>query len=145
MRTQILNDINYYLSQGLSVLCLVDEISHGAELAKQTGLPFAQGKDKNSNKYVEELNAGAIKGLIGTDGRIGEGTDTKRVDVLILANFVASKGPVIQAIGRGLRIYGHKTHCIVLDYLPKGSSMLTRHAVKRIEFYNEITTDVQII
>lgn len=145
MKAQILNDLQKAIAEGKSVLCLVDEIAHGAELAKQTGLPFAQGKDKNSNKYVEELNNGNIAGLIGTDGRIGEGTDTKRVDVLILANFVASKGPVIQAIGRGLRIYGSKTECEVLDYIPQGSSMLKRHAEGRIKFYKEITDDVSIL
>lgn len=145
MKTKILNDIQHYLSQGLSVLCLVDETSHGEELSKQTGLPFAQGKDKQSNKYVEDLNNGAINGLIGTDGRIGEGTDTRKVDVLILANFVASKGPVIQAIGRGLRKYGTKTDCIILDYIPEGSTMLTRHGQARISFYREITNDIQIV
>jgi superfamily II DNA or RNA helicase len=145
MKTQILSDIQTYIAQGKSVLCLVDEVSHGEELSKQLGIPFAQGKDKKSNDYVEQLNAGTICGLIGTDGRIGEGTDTKRVDVLILANFVASKGPVIQAIGRGLRIYGSKCECIVLDYIPQGSTMLSRHANSRIGFYKEITNDVKII
>lgn len=145
MKAQILKDIQDAINNGKSVLCLVDEIAHGAELSKQTGLPFAQGKDKDSNKYVEDLNAGKIQGLIGTDGRIGEGTDTRRVDVLILANFVASKGPVIQAIGRGLRIYGNKTECQVLDYIPQGSSMLTRHAESRIKFYKEITSNVNIL
>jgi superfamily II DNA or RNA helicase len=145
MRAQILNDIQSYMAQGMSVLCLVDEISHGEDISKQLGIPFAQGKDKKSNDYVEQLNAGTINGLVGTDGRIGEGTDTKRVDVLILANFAASKGPVTQALGRGLRIYGNKTHCIVLDYRPQGSTMLSRHADSRIGFYRAITNDIQII
>lgn len=145
MKAQILNDLQSAIANGKSVLCLVDNIAHGAELAEQTGLPFAQGKDKKSNDYVRDLNNGNIAGLIGTDGRIGEGTDTKRVDVLILANFVASKGPVIQAIGRGLRIYGQKTECIVLDYIPQGSTMLKRHAEGRVKFFKEITDDVAVI
>jgi superfamily II DNA or RNA helicase len=145
MKQQILSDIQSYIAQGKSVLCLVDEISHGEELSKQLGIPFAQGKDKKSNEYVEQLNAGTINGLIGTDGRIGEGTDTRRVDVLILANFAASKGPVTQALGRGLRIYGSKSECIVLDYRPQGSTMLSRHADNRIGFYRAITNDITII
>ena len=145
MKQQILSDIQGYIAQGKSVLCLVDEVSHGEELSKQLGIPFAQGKDKDSNKYVEQLNAGTISGLIGTDGRIGEGTDTKRVDVLVLANFAASKGPVIQAIGRGLRIHPGKLECIVLDYIPQGSTMLSRHANGRIGYFQEITLDVTII
>jgi len=145
MKSQILQDIQSAINNGKSVLCLVDEVAHGEELSRQTGLPFAQGKDKKSQSYVKDLNDGNINGLIGTDGRIGEGTDTQRVDVLILANFVASKGPVIQALGRGLRIYGSKTECIVLDYIPSGSTMLKRHAEGRIKFYKGITNDVAVI
>lgn len=144
MKQQIHDDIKHYMDQGKSVLCLVGEVAHGEELSKQLGIPFAQGKDKQSQKYVDELNAGKIRGLIGTGGKVGEGTDTKRVDVLILANFVASKGPVIQAVGRGLRIYGNKSECIIKDYIPKGSTMLSRHAKGRIDFYKEITQDVTV-
>ena len=144
MRDQIQNDIQNYMNQDKSVLCLVAEVSHGEELSKQLGVPFAQGKDKKSQQYVEDLNSGKIRGLIGTGGKIGEGSDTQRVDVLVLANFMASKGPVIQAVGRGLRIYDTKSTCIVLDYIPMGSKMLTRHAKQRIGYYREIRDDVEI-
>lgn len=145
MKDQIRDDMKYYMDQGKSVLCLVAEVSHGEELSKDLGMPFAQGKDKQSQKYVEQLNDGSIKGLVGTGGKIGEGSDTKRVDVLILANFMASKGPVTQAVGRGLRLYGSKQTCTVCDYVPKGSSMLTRHAQQRIAYYREIHDDVEIL
>ena len=145
MKQQILFDIQTAIAAGKSVLCLVGEVAHGEELSKQLGAPFAQGTDKKSQSYVEDLNAGNITCLIGTGGKVGEGTDTKRVDVLILANFIASKGPVIQAVGRGLRIYGNKTECEVYDYIPRGSTMLSRHAKGRIGFYKEITADVKII
>jgi superfamily II DNA or RNA helicase len=145
MKNQIRSDIQKYMAEGKSVLCLVGEVAHGEELSKDLGIPFAQGKDKESQRYVDELNSGKIKGLIGTGGKVGEGTDTKRVDVLILANFMASKGPVIQAIGRGLRIYGDKTECIIKDYIPKGSTMLSRHAKGRLAFYRDITDDVTVI
>ncbi len=145
MKNQIQVDVKKYMDEGKFVLCLVAEVAHGEELSKKLGIPFAQGKNKQSQKYVEDLNSGKITGLIGTGGKIGEGTDTKRVDVLILANFVASKGPVIQAVGRGLRIYGDKDECIIKDYIPKGSSMLSRHAKGRVNFYKEITDDVVVI
>jgi len=144
-KTQILNDIQYYISQGKSVLCLVGEVAHGEELSKQLGLPFAQGTDKASQSYVEQLNAGTIAGLIGTGGKISEGTDTKNVDVLIMAQFIASKGPVIQAVGRSLRKQGLKTEALIIDYILQGSSMLSRHANSRIDWYREITNDVTII
>lgn len=144
MKEKIEADIRYHLSQGRSVLCLVGEVMHGEELSKNLGLPFAQGKDKQSQQYVDDLNSGKITALIGTGGKVGEGTDTRRVDVLILANFMASKGPVIQAIGRGLRLYGNKTECIIQDYIPKGSSMLSRHAKGRINIYRSITADITL-
>jgi ATP-dependent helicase IRC3 len=144
MRQQIEDDCRKMMAAGKSILCLVDEVEHGKQLAGNLGIPFATGLDKRSSEYVEQLNKGKIPGLIGTDSKVGEGTDTKNVDVLILANFVASKGPVIQAIGRGLRKQGSKTRCIILDYIPKGSEMLTRHAWNRIKFFREITDKVKL-
>jgi superfamily II DNA or RNA helicase len=145
MKERIKSDIQLYMSQGKSVLCLVGEVAHGEELSKDLGIAFAQGKDKLSQQYVDNLNSGKISALIGTGGKVGEGTDTRRVDVLILANFMASKGPVIQAIGRGLRLYGNKSECIIKDYVPKGSTMLSRHAKGRIALYRTIVDDVTIL
>lgn len=145
MKTKILNDIQHYQSLGKSVLCLVGEVSHGEELSKLLGVPLAQGTDKMSQSYVDQLNNGTIKTLIGTSGKISEGTDTKNVDVLIMAHFIASKGPVIQSIGRALRIVPGKSEAIILDYIPEGSTMLSRHANDRIKFYSEISNDIQIM
>lgn len=145
MNDRIIGDIQKFLAAGMSVLCLVDQVDHGGMLAKAVGLPFATGEDKMSKEYVKQLNDGSIPGLIGTDACIGEGTDTKRVDVLVLANFVASKGPLWQNLGRGMRIYGTKTQIIVLDYCPKGSTMLTRHCKQRLAIYREITSNIRIV
>lgn len=145
MKDRIRTDIQALLNAGKKVLCLVDQVAHGQELAKQLGIPFATGEDKQSQEYVDQLNNDKINGLVGTDGKVGEGTDTRKVDVLVLANFVASKGPVIQAIGRGLRLYPGKDKCIILDYIPTGSDMLSRHAYGRIDFYKEITDKVKVI
>lgn len=145
MKNIILNDALNMMNAGRSVLVLVDEVEHGKELSKQLGVPFATGEDSKSQDYVESLNRGEIPGLVGTDGRIGEGTDTQNVDVLILANFVASKGPVIQAVGRSLRKTTTKSKCIILDYIPLGSKQLTRHAWGRVDYYRDITDKVKIL
>lgn len=141
----IKNDALNMMNAGRSVLILVDEVEHGRELSQQLNIPFATGNDSKSNDYVDNLNKGKIRGLVGTDGRIGEGTDTQNVDVLILANFVASKGPVIQAVGRSLRKTATKIKCIILDYIPLGSDQLTRHAYGRVSYYREITDKVKVI
>jgi type I site-specific restriction endonuclease len=81
---------------------------------------------------------------VGTASKIGEGTDTKNVDVLVLANFVASKGPLWQNLGRGLRIHGDNNQVIVLDYIPAGSKMLKRHAMQRLKYYQEVTDNIRV-
>ena len=145
MCQQIEDDARKMMSVGKAVLILVDEVAHGKQLSDKLGIPFATGEDSKSQEYVDQLNAGKVPGLVGTDGKIGEGSDTKNVDVLILANFVASKGPVIQAVGRGLRKQGMKTKIIVLDYIPMGSAMLSRHGYSRVDYYSEITDKVKIV
>lgn len=145
MCQQILDDAQKMMAAGKSVLILVDEVAHGKALSTALGIPFATGIDSKSQEYVNQLNKGKVKGLVGTDGKIGEGSDTQNVDCLILANFVASKGPVTQAVGRGLRKQGTKTKCLILDYIPMGSTMLSRHGHNRVEYYNEITTNVKVI
>lgn len=142
MKDRILADAQRTIAAGKSLLILVDEVAHGKELSDQLEIPFATGEDKKSQEYVDQLNKGAVLGLVGTDGKIGEGSDTKNVDVLIMANFVASKGPVIQCIGRALRKTATKNNVIILDYIPKGSTMLSRHAHNRVGFYREITDKV---
>lgn len=145
MNNRIIGDIQKFLNAGKSVLCLVDQVEHGEKISTSVGLPLATGKDKMSKEYINQLNSGKIPGLVGTDSMIGEGCDTKRVDVLVLANFVASKGPLWQNIGRGMRLYGDKTSVIVLDYCPTGSTMMSRHSDERIKIYKEITKNVKVI
>lgn len=145
MRSRIESDARAMMSAGRFVLILVDEVAHGQELSEKLGIPFATGNDKKSQDYVEQLNRGEIRGLVGTDSKIGEGSDTRNVDVLILANFVASKGPVIQCVGRALRKQGDKTKALILDYVPMGSSMMRRHAMMRLSYYREVTSNVKYV
>ena len=145
MKSQIRGDAMKMMSAGKSVLILVDEVAHGKELSEELGIPFATGLDKKSQDYLDLLNAGKITGLVATDSKMGEGSDTRNVDVLVLANFVASKGPVTQAIGRGLRKQGTKTKCIILDYIPMGSTMMSRHGFQRVEYFKEITDKVKVV
>lgn len=145
MKEAILEDAMADIAAGRSTLILVNEVAHGEELSRQLGVPFATGRDKRSQGYVDDLNNGVIHALVGTDGKVGEGTDTRRVDSLILANFTAAKGAVVQAIGRGLRKYGSKTTCIVRDYDPTGSGMLSRHAGQRRKIFADISDDITVV
>ena len=145
MKDRIRDDARRFLDAGKSLLILVDEIKHGEELAAQLGVPFAKSDDKKSQEYIQNYNKQKIKGLVATDGMMAEGVDTKPTEVLIIANFMSSKGMILQAIGRGLRKTDTKDKCIFLDYIPLGSEMLKRHAFNRIGYYQEITDNVKII
>lgn len=145
MNNRIIQDIQKCLAANKFVLCLVDQKEHGRVLADALGLPLATGDDKNSKLYIQQLNDGSVPGLIGTSSLIGEGCDTKNVDVLVLANFVANKGSLWQNLGRGLRRQGVKTQVLVLDYKPTGSKMLTRHANQRLKLYKAITNNIKEI
>lgn len=133
-------DISKCLSKGKSTLVLVSEIEHGKALSEATGIPFA-----TDDSLVEKLNDGEISGLIATASLVGEGCDTKRVDALILANFAGSAGPCLQNIGRGLRKYPGKESVLIVDYSPMGSTMLTRHAKKRLSIFKSLSDDVHYI
>lgn len=142
MKEAIEEDIQSALDNGESVLILVDQVAHGKEISDRFGIPFATSSDKKSQEYVNQLNQGSIPGLVGTDGKVGEGTDTKNVDVLIMANFVAGKGAIYQCVGRGTRIHNNKKTVRIHDYRPKGSDMLSRHADIRLSIYKNITPNV---
>lgn len=145
LNERVIADILKFKNAGFSVLCLVDEIAHGQVIADATDLPYATGKGGDAKKLVKDLNNKKIPGLIGTDSKIGEGTDTKNVDVLVLVNFVASKGALWQNLGRGLRPFENNMKLIVLDYCPTGSEMLTRHCKTRLKYYREITNKIKVL
>jgi intein/homing endonuclease len=144
MSDRIISDAKAFLAAGKIALILVDQIEHGDMISSALSIPFANGRDKGSEKLVNELNEGKIRGLVATDGLVGEGVDTRSVEVLLLANFTASKSAVLQAVGRGLRKTETKSVCIILDYIPEASTILARHARQRISYYKEITNNVKV-
>lgn len=144
MNDRIVSDAAAFVKQDKYVLILVDQIEHGDMISSKLGISFANGRDKGSERLIDGFNNGKIRGLVATDGLVGEGVDTRNVEVLLLANFTASKSAVLQAVGRGLRKTSTKNHCIVLDYIPEGSTMLSRHARQRISYYKEITHNVKV-
>lgn len=95
-------------------------------------------------KLVEGFNKGHERVLIGTSV-IGEGTDIIPVDVLFLLSGGASKGVVVQNIGRGLRLSPGKNRVLVFDYAVKveqdgilKTELLSKHAAKRLEWFEEM-------
>jgi len=143
--SRVEQDARKMMQAGKTTLVLVDTIEHGEQLSKSLGVHFAKGEDKQSGSYIQQLNDKKIRGLVATEGVASEGVDTRSVECLIMSQFTAAKGAVLQAVGRALRKQDGKTHAFVLDYWPTSSRMLGRHAQRRVEYYREITDQVKVI
>jgi superfamily II DNA or RNA helicase len=64
MNNRIISDCQKFIAAGKSVLCLVNEVSHGTIISEALGVPLATGTDKKSTSYVTQLNNGEIPGLV---------------------------------------------------------------------------------
>lgn len=96
-----------------STICLVKEISHGDNLSQDGVFPFVSGQ--NDERYTIDLfNKGTIKTLIGTDGVLGEGIDTKPAEFIIIAGLGRSRNRFMQGCGRGFRLYPGKGSCKII-------------------------------
>lgn len=114
-------------SSGISTLCLVKEIRHGALLEMMTGEPFVNGQDEESRRYIKEFNNGTQKILVGTTGILGEGVDTKPCEYVIIAGSGKAKSAFLQQIGRGVRNYPGKTSCKVILFRDTSHKFMLRH------------------
>lgn len=114
-------------SSGKSTLCLVREVEHGKILSELTGLPFINGADEDSRKYLKHFNQGSLKVLIGTTGIIGEGVDTKPCEYVLIAGSGKAKSQFMQACGRAVRTYPGKESAKIILIQDKSHKFLTRH------------------
>lgn len=112
---------------GTSTLCLVKEIKHGNLLAELTGLPFANGQDASTRHHIEQFNKGSIKALIGTEGILGEGLDTKACEYVIIAGLGKAKSAFMQKVGRAVRTYSGKDSAKIIIIKDKSHKFLSRH------------------
>ena len=108
-------------------LCLVKEIAHGNILSELTGIPFVNGQDEETKKYINLFNAGKIKALIGTTGVIGEGIDTKPCEYVIIAGLGKAKSAFQQQVGRGIRTYPGKESAKIIIFKDKSHKFTLTH------------------
>lgn len=124
-RNTIIFNILYGLYEsGKSTLCLVKEVNHGKNIKYPS---FVSGADDESRQLIEKFNTGEIKCLVGTEGIIGEGVDTKPCEYVILAGLGKAKSRIMQAIGRGVRKYPGKESCKVILIKDKSHKFCLRH------------------
>lgn len=127
---------------GLSSLCLVKEVAHGAKLEELTGVPFANGKDNDSRRHIQDFNSGKIKSLIGTEGIIGEGVDTKPCEYVIISGLGKAKSAFLQKVGRAVRTFPGKDSAKVIIIKDKSHRYTLRHfnaQVKILRDYYGVT------
>jgi superfamily II DNA or RNA helicase len=134
-----------YVSEGKSVLILIDEKEHGDKLVQF--LPdagFVMGGGKDNEDLLKSFNARKLKILIGTS-TIGEGTDTVPVDVLIQLQGGASASKTLQADGRALRNdpdpdtgIPRKPTTLIIDFDFPDCKKLHSQALSRIKMHSKI-------
>jgi superfamily II DNA or RNA helicase len=110
--------------QNKSALCLVKEVQHGKNIDYPN---FIHGEDEDSRIYIEYFNNRSINCLIGTEGVMGEGIDSKPCEFVIVAGLGKAKSAFMQKIGRGLRKYPGKESCTVVIFRDRSHKYTLRH------------------
>jgi len=97
-------------------------VEHAEEthlLLKQRGLRgavvSADTKADERDESIARLRDGRYDYLCN-NAVLTTGTDIPRVDLVVLLRSTKSRGLYIQIVGRGMRLYEGKKHCLLLDY-----------------------------
>jgi superfamily II DNA or RNA helicase len=99
--------VNFHVNN-LSTLCIVKEIEHGNILSNLTNAGFANGQSEDCRDLIKWFSEGKLKTLIGTHGVVGEGSDTRACEYVVLPIPVKSKNLFMQICGRAFRRYAGK-------------------------------------
>lgn len=122
------NELISFLIEHLhNTLCLVKEIAHGKILSDLTHAAFAHGEGDLKDIFIPAFSKGELTALIGTNGVLGEGVDTKSAEYVIIAGIGKSRPAFMQAVGRGLRCYPGKESCKVIIFLDKSHKWTKAH------------------
>lgn len=108
------------------VLCLVKEIKHGLLLSEDNYV-FAHGDNPDTPHLIGTFNKERFKTLIGTDGVIGEGVDTKPATVVIIAGLGKARGRFMQQVGRAVRVYPGKTSAKIIIFRDPSHPWTLKH------------------
>ena len=112
---------------GNSTLCLVKEIAHGNAIKALTSVEFANGESEDSRRLILEFALNERKCLIGTNGMLGEGVDTKPAEYIIIVGLGKSKNAFMQQVGRGLRKFVNKESCKIILFRDPSNKYTLRH------------------
>lgn len=100
--------------------------------------------ESDPNDLVDRFNVGEYPILVGTSC-ISTGTDIRSVRTIVYLRGGKSEIEVKQGIGRGTRKVPGKTACAVVDFDVANIPILHKHAMARVEIYNDIYPKVEMI
>lgn len=128
-RNQIIGRLMAMLAKArVSTLCLVKEIKHGNNIQDVIlSTPFANGQDETTRHYIKKFNSGELLSLIGTEGILGEGVDTKPCEYVIIAGLGKAKSAFMQKVGRPIRTYPGKDSAKVILIKDTSHKYLLKH------------------
>lgn len=129
---------------GVSTLCLVKEVKHGENIKQLIDLPFVNGQDENSRTFIKDFNCGKIKTILGTEGMLSEGVDTKACEYVIVAGLGKARGAFQQKVGRAVRKYPGKESAKIILIRDKSHRYLTRHFNAQCAILKEVYGTVPI-
>lgn len=113
-RNQIIAQMAANLERSsVSALVLVKQVLHGkliegALLQEGVQIPFVKGENDDNREVIQAFNRRAHNAMMGTNGILGEGVDTKPCEFVIIAGLGKSKNAFMQQIGRCFRKYPGK-------------------------------------
>ena len=126
-RNELIAELLITFAHSGSTLCLVKEIAHGEALSALTGVPFANGLEIESRSSIGAFSKGEIPALIGTQGIIGEGVDTKACEFVLIAGLGKAKSAFMQQVGRAVRRFGEKESAKVILFKDKSHKFTLTH------------------
>lgn len=97
----------------------VEHAQHTHKLLQMRGLKgqvvYDKTPPKERDKAIESLRNGTYDYLCN-NAVLTTGTDIPRIDCVVLLRSTKSRGLYVQMVGRGMRLFEGKTHCLLLDY-----------------------------
>ena len=122
---------------GKSTLVLVKEIAHGEILSSLTNLQFANGKNTDSVDIIKFFSQGKLPVIVGTNGVVGEGVDTKPCEYVIIAGLGKSKNAFMQQVGRGIRKYPGKDSCKIIIFKDLSHKWTNAHFKEQVKILRD--------
>jgi superfamily II DNA or RNA helicase len=121
-----------------STLCLVKEIAHGNALAELTNIPFANGVSEETPSLIKQFNNKEIPILIGTEGVLSEGIDTKPCEYVLITGLGKAKSRLMQAVGRAVRRHPGKETAKVVLFRDKSHKWSLQHYAEQAKIMKEV-------